>query len=98
VARAQAVVKPDWGPIFAFRGRFARPSWGWSADFSVDARAKVVQLRRAQVAGFFSNMPPCLNGMAACASVHHLGACLRAPRAHNRDDLRAVAIQRTMDH
>jgi hypothetical protein len=68
VARAQAVVKPDSGPIFAFRGHFARPSWGWSGDFSVDSRGKVVQLRRAQVAGFFSNIPPCLDGMEACAS------------------------------
>ena len=43
---------------------------------AVDARGKVVlrkQLRRAQVAGFFSNMPPCLIGMEACASAHHWG-------------------------
>ena len=41
---------------------------------AVDGRGKVVlrkQLRRAQVAGFFSNMPPCLIGMEACASAHH---------------------------
>jgi len=43
---------------------------------AVDARGKVVlrkQLRRAQVAGFFSNMPPRLIGMEACASAHHWG-------------------------
>jgi transposase len=43
---------------------------------AVDVRGKVVlrkQLRRAQVAGFFSNMPPCLIGMEACASAHHWG-------------------------
>ena len=43
---------------------------------AVDSRGKVVlrkQLRRAQVAGFFSNMPPCLIGMEACASAHHWG-------------------------
>ena len=43
---------------------------------AVDARGKVVlrrQLRRAQVAGFFANMPPCLIGMEACASAHHWG-------------------------
>ena len=43
---------------------------------AVDARGQVVlrkQLRRAQVAGFFSNMPPCLIGMEACASAPHWG-------------------------
>ena len=43
---------------------------------AVDARGKVVlrkQLRRAQVAGFFWNMPPRLIGMEACASAHHWG-------------------------
>ena len=42
----------------------------------VDARGKVVlrkQLRRAQVAPFFANLPPCLIGMEACASAHHWG-------------------------
>ena len=43
---------------------------------AVDARGKVVlrkQLRRARMAGFFSNMSPCLIGMEACASAHHWG-------------------------
>jgi transposase len=42
----------------------------------VDAGGKVVlrkQLRRAQVAAFFANLPPCLIGMEACASAHHWG-------------------------
>ena len=45
----------------------------------VDARGKVVlrkQLRRAQVAPFFANLPPCLIGMEACASAHHWGRTL----------------------
>jgi len=45
----------------------------------VDARGKVVlrrQLRREQVAAFFGNLPPCLIGMAACASAHHWGRTL----------------------
>jgi transposase len=45
----------------------------------VDARGKVVlrkQLRRAQVAVFFANLPPCLIGMEACASAHHWGRTL----------------------
>ncbi len=28
------------------------------------------QLRRAQMASFFANIPPCLIGMEACASAH----------------------------
>lgn len=45
----------------------------------VDARGIVVlrkQLRRAQVASFFANLPPCLIGMEACASAHHWGRTL----------------------
>jgi hypothetical protein len=61
VARAQAVVKPEGADFRIPRlEHFARPNWGWSADFSVDARGKVAlrkQLRRAQVAGFSANMP-----------------------------------------
>ena len=40
----------------------------------VDERGKVVlrkQLKRAQFALFFSNLPPCLIGMEACGSAHH---------------------------
>jgi len=47
---------------------------------AVDARGKVVlrkQLRRAQVAVFFANLPPCLIGMEACASAHHWGRTLQ---------------------
>ena len=29
------------------------------------------KLRRGQVLGFFSKLPPCLVGMEACASAHH---------------------------
>ena len=53
---------------------------------AVDARGKVVlrkQLRRARMAGFFSNMSPCLIGMEACASAHHWGY-VRALRAQVR--------------
>ena len=44
-----------------------------------DARGKIVlrkQLRRNQVAGFFSNLPTCVVGMEACASAHHWGRTL----------------------
>lgn len=40
----------------------------------VDARGKVVlkkALKRAQMAAFFANLPPCLVGMEACAGAHH---------------------------
>jgi transposase len=40
----------------------------------VDERGKVMvrkQLKRADVAKFFANLPPCLIGMEACASAHH---------------------------
>ncbi|MBV6271862.1 IS110 family transposase [Alcaligenaceae bacterium CGII-47] len=40
----------------------------------VDAQGKVIlrkQLRRAQVAQFFVNLPPCLIGMEACGSAHY---------------------------
>ena len=40
----------------------------------VDERGKAAlkkQLKRAQVAAFFANLPPCLIGMEACASAHH---------------------------
>jgi len=45
----------------------------------VDARGKILlrkQLRRAQVAPFFANLPPCLIGMEACASAHYWGRTL----------------------
>ena len=45
----------------------------------VDERGKAVlrkQLRRAQLAVFFVNLPPCLIGMEACASAHHWGRTL----------------------
>lgn len=40
----------------------------------IDATGKVVitrKLRRAQLAGFFSKLEPCLVGMEACPSAHH---------------------------
>lgn len=46
----------------------------------VDARGKTVikkQLKRDQMAAFFSNLPPCLIGMEACASAHHWGRKLQ---------------------
>src|SRR5687768_8541853 len=42
----------------------------------VDAEGSVVvrrQLRRRQVLPFFEKLPPCLVGMEACATAHHLG-------------------------
>jgi transposase len=46
----------------------------------VDGRGKTVlckQLKRAQVAVFFANLPPCLIGMEACASAHYWGRTLQ---------------------
>ena len=46
---------------------------------AVDERGKAVlrkQLRRAQVAVFFANLPPCVIGMEACASAHYWGRTL----------------------
>ena len=46
----------------------------------VDERGKAVlrkQLRRAQVAVFFANLPPCVIGMEACASAHHWARTLQ---------------------
>ena len=46
----------------------------------IDERGKAVlrkQLRRAQVALFFGNLPPCVIGMEACASAHHWGRTLQ---------------------
>jgi transposase len=60
---------------------------------AVDARGKVVlrkQLRRAQVAGFFSNMPPCLNWHGSLCERPPLGAYVRALRAHSASDGLAV--------
>lgn len=40
----------------------------------VDERGKVLlrkQVKRADMASFFANFPPCLIGMEACASAHH---------------------------
>jgi transposase len=46
----------------------------------VDERGKAVlrkQLRRAQIAVFFGNLPPCVIGIEACASAHHWGRTLQ---------------------
>jgi transposase len=46
----------------------------------VDERGKGVlrkQLRRAQAAVFFGNLPPCVIGMEACASAHYWGRTLQ---------------------
>src|ERR1700690_1552242 len=58
----------------------------------VDERGKTVlrkQLRRAQVAVFFGNLPPCLIGMEACASAHHWGRTLQ----RFGDTVRLIASQ-----
>ena len=47
----------------------------------VDEHGKVAlqeQLKRAQFALFFSNLPPCLIGMEACGSAHHWARKLQA--------------------
>ena len=47
----------------------------------VDARGKVVirkALKRAQMAAFFANTPPCLIGMEACGSAHYWARKLQA--------------------
>jgi transposase len=36
------------------------------------------QLKRAEVAKFFANLPPCLIGMEACASAHYWARKLMA--------------------
>ena len=46
----------------------------------IDERGKAIlgkQLRRAQVAVFFANLPPCVIGMEACASAHHWARTLQ---------------------
>src|SRR5271169_2612341 len=46
----------------------------------IDERGKAVlckQLRRAQLAAFFGNLPPCIIGMEACASAHHWARTLQ---------------------
>src|SRR6202162_5448340 len=46
----------------------------------IDERGQAVlrkQLRRAQVAVFFGNLPPCVIGMEACASAHHWARTLQ---------------------
>ncbi len=47
----------------------------------VDRSGKIVlrkALRRSQVLGFFSTLPPCLIGMEACATAHHWARTLIA--------------------
>jgi transposase len=46
----------------------------------IDERGHTVlekKLKRAQVAGFFANLPPCLVGAEACASAHYWGRKLQ---------------------
>jgi transposase len=48
---------------------------------AVDRSGKIVLrkvLRRSQVQGFFSRLPPCLIGMEACATAHHWARTLMA--------------------
>ncbi len=47
----------------------------------VDERGQTVlkkQIKRAQLAEFFVNLPACLIGMEACGSAHHWGRKLQA--------------------
>src|SRR5476651_755838 len=47
----------------------------------VDEHGKAVlrkQIKRAQVAQFFANLPPCVIGMEACGSAHHWARKLQA--------------------
>lgn len=47
----------------------------------VNARGKVMvrkALKRAQMAAFFANTPPCLIGMEACGSAHYWARKLQA--------------------
>lgn len=47
----------------------------------IDQHGKVVvrkQLKRAQMAPFFIDLPPCLVGIEACGSVHHWACKLQA--------------------
>lgn len=47
----------------------------------IDERGKVLvkkQLRRDQMAVFFTNLPPCLIGMEACGSAHHWARKIQA--------------------
>ncbi|MGH8279304.1 MAG: IS110 family transposase [Gammaproteobacteria bacterium] len=47
----------------------------------VDARGKVVlqkRLKRAEMAEFFANLPPCLIGMEACGTAHYWGRKLES--------------------
>lgn len=47
----------------------------------IDQHGKVIlkkQLKRAQMAPFFSNLPPCLVGIEACGSAHHWARKLQA--------------------
>jgi len=47
----------------------------------IDEHGKPVlkkQLKRAQMAPFFANLPPCLIGMEACGSAHHWARKLQA--------------------
>ena len=51
------------------------------AIHGVDERGTVMvrkQLKRAEVAKFFANLPPCLIGMEACASAHYWARKLMA--------------------
>jgi transposase len=55
----------------------------------IDANEKVVvrkQLRRGKVMAFFEALSPCLIGMEACATAHHLGARVDEARPQGAAD------------
>jgi transposase len=61
----------------------------------VDERGKVVlkkQLKRHQVLGCFSNMPPCLIGMEACSGAHFWARRLQAQGHTVRPTVYRVAV------
>ena len=61
----------------------------------VNARGKVMvrkALKRAQMAAFFANTPPCLIGMEACGSAHYWARKLQVDRDLERRPTRLLRI------
>ena len=61
----------------------------------IDAKERVVvrkQLRRGQVIAFFRALPPCVIGMEACATAHHVR------RQSRTDPFRIHSSCRSMRH
>ena len=63
----------------------------------VDAAGQVVirrQLKRRYVLAFFQKLPPCLIGIEACASSHHLVRRAQSTRSHREAD--AAGLRKTL--